>query len=73
MTAPRDPAFWFHHAQVDRLWAQWQEAHPNQRANLFGTNAQLDPWQDEFTVKSVDNIGCLGDDTYEYVEFIPNP
>lgn len=73
MTAPRDPAFWFHHAQVDRLWAQWQEAHPGQMANLAGADAQLDPWQEEFTVAAVDNIGCLGDDTYEYVAFIPNP
>ena len=71
MSSPRDPAFWFHHAQVDRLWAQWQEAHPGQMANLAGADAQLDPWQDEFTVENVDNIGCLGDDTYEYVEFIP--
>lgn len=71
MTAPRDPAFWFHHAQVDRLWAQWQEAHPGQRANLSGTNAQLDPWydagnQDEFTVEWVDDIRNLGPDSYEY-------
>ena len=73
MTAPRDPAFWFHHAQVDRLWAQWQKAHPGQMANLAGADAQLDPWQNEFTVENVDNIGHLGDDTYEYVEFIPNP
>lgn len=73
MTAPRDPAFWFHHAQVDRLWAQWQEEHRNQMANLSGTNAQLDPWYDagnpdEFTVKWVDNIRNLGPDSYEYAD-----
>lgn len=71
MASPRDPAFWFHHAQVDRLWAQWQEAHRGQMANLAGADAQLDPWQDEFTVESVDNILGLGDDAYEYVEPIP--
>jgi tyrosinase len=26
--SPADPLFWLHHAQVDRLWAQWQ-ASPN--------------------------------------------
>lgn len=25
-SSPNDPVFFLHHAQVDRLWAQWQEA-----------------------------------------------
>lgn len=28
MTSPNDPIFFMHHAQVDRLWAQWQRSHP---------------------------------------------
>ena len=24
MSSPNDPAFWMHHANVDRVWAQWQ-------------------------------------------------
>lgn len=24
MSSPNDPAFWMHHANVDRLWADWQ-------------------------------------------------
>jgi tyrosinase len=27
-TAARDPLFWAHHAFMDYLWAQWQQAHP---------------------------------------------
>ena len=23
-TSPGDPLFWFHHAQVDRIWSIWQ-------------------------------------------------
>jgi hypothetical protein len=23
-TAPKDPLFWFHHANIDRVWAAWQ-------------------------------------------------
>lgn len=26
-TSPNDPAFWLHHANIDRLWARWQERH----------------------------------------------
>jgi len=26
--SPNDPVFWLHHANVDRLWAIWQEQHP---------------------------------------------
>ena len=66
MSSPRDPAFWFHHAQVDRLWTLWQARHPDQRAALSGEDARLDPWQNEFTVKSVDNTLGLGPDSYEY-------
>jgi tyrosinase len=29
--SPADPLFWLHHANVDRLWALWQAAHPRQR------------------------------------------
>lgn len=28
VTAARDPLFWAHHAYMDWLWAQWQDAHP---------------------------------------------
>jgi tyrosinase len=27
-TSPNDPVFFLHHANVDRLWAQWQATHP---------------------------------------------
>jgi tyrosinase len=26
--SPADPLFWLHHANVDRIWAQWQSEHP---------------------------------------------
>ncbi|TMD51048.1 MAG: tyrosinase family protein [Chloroflexi bacterium] len=26
--SPSDPAFFLHHANIDRLWEQWQQAHP---------------------------------------------
>jgi len=28
MTSPNDPIFFMHHANIDRLWAVWQQDHP---------------------------------------------
>jgi len=30
-TSPNDPAFFLHHCNIDRLWAQWQRQHPNEK------------------------------------------
>lgn len=27
--SPLDPIFWLHHANVDRIWYQWNQAHPS--------------------------------------------
>lgn len=65
MESPNDPAFWFHHAQVDRLWTIWQQSHPGQLATgLSKKDRLLDPWEDEFSVESINDIGTL---VYEYV------
>lgn len=46
-TAPSDPIFWMHHANIDRLWWVWQQAHAGQNPNLTGTGPSspvMDPW-----------------------------
>ena len=46
-TAPADPIFWMHHANIDRLWWQWQQAHPGVNPSLSGAGASspvMDPW-----------------------------
>lgn len=45
-TAPCDPVFWMHHAEIDRLWAQWQAAHPGLHPPLAGPAATMDPWSE---------------------------
>lgn len=64
MGSPKDPAFWFHHAQVDHIWARWQQKHEGELADLLAVDRKLDPWGDEYTVMSVNDISLLG---YEYV------
>jgi tyrosinase len=44
MTSPHDPMFWLHHANVDRLWAQWQSKYPGVLPPLTRTHAAMDPW-----------------------------
>ena len=67
MSSPRDPAFWFHHAQVDRIWSIWQKNNQGEMAHLSGNEADLDPWETEFSIQSVNDISKLRDDSYEYV------
>ena len=44
LTAPADPVFWMHHAEIDRLWAEWQSTHPAEHPPLAGAAAIMDPW-----------------------------
>jgi tyrosinase len=64
-TAPADPIFWMHHANIDRLWWQWQQAHPGKNPSLSGsgpTSPVMDPWA--YTETDTRDITTLG---YEYV------
>lgn len=48
--SPRDPVFWLHHANVDRIWAQW-----NKRGN---GNTASSGWRDfAFGANFVDTAG----------------
>ncbi len=63
-TAPADPIFWMHHANLDRLWWQWQNSPQGAGKNptLSGAAAIMDPW----ALSEVDtrDIATLG---YTYV------
>ncbi|MGI9331914.1 MAG: tyrosinase family protein [Gammaproteobacteria bacterium] len=67
MTSPNDPIFWLHHAQVDRIWSQWQASHPGpSNYNPRGAGGQghrLDdpmwPWDAGASQSIATNIGPL--------------
>lgn len=61
-TAPADPTFWMHHAEIDRIWAEWQASHPGQNPTLIGAAAVMDPWPE--TEVDTRDITALG---YTYV------
>ena len=58
LTAPADPAFWMHHAEIDRIWSVWQTAHPGQNPALAGAAAIMDPWTE--TEVDTRDITALG-------------
>ncbi len=62
-SSPADPVFWLHHANIDRLWAEWQAANPGENPPNADETLQPKPL---FGVKvpSILNIATLG---YRYV------
>ncbi|KUI61173.1 Tyrosinase [Cytospora mali] len=39
----QDPSFYLHHSMLDRLWAMWQDDHPDLRYSYNGTSTFLNP------------------------------
>jgi tyrosinase len=57
-TAPADPVFWMHHAEIDRLWSVWQETHPTEHPPLAGAAAVMDPWSEtEVDTRDIEALG----------------
>lgn len=57
-TSPTDPMFWLHHAQIDRLWHIWRQAHPAPAPPLTGSDRIMDPWAESYD--DLLDIGVLG-------------
>ena len=56
--APADPLFWLHHAEIDRIWSQWQATHLGLNPTLVGADRTMDPWPE--TEAAVRSIAALG-------------
>lgn len=59
-SAPTDPVFWLHHAQVDRIWSIWQSkpANAGKHPTLSGNNKIMDPWTEkEKDTRSIEKLG----------------
>ncbi|NQY35707.1 MAG: tyrosinase family protein [Alteromonadaceae bacterium] len=73
MVLPKDPIFWMHHAQIDRIWSEWQKLNPGEKPYLDATESKLDPWDAKFNIDNIDAIYNLGNDSYEYEPPIRTP
>jgi len=57
-TSPGDPAFYLHHAQIDRTWFIWQNLDPGRRTRAIGGSiAFLDPTARNGTLEDVIDLG----------------
>ena len=66
LISPADPLFWCHHANIDRLWAEWQKKqiatgniefmHPG----LEGNELEMHPWFPEYTEPQTREIQAMG-------------
>ncbi len=61
LTASYDPIFWIVHTNVDRLWGEWQQLHPD--SNPVEMDAILTPWS--YTIRDTIDMNRFG---YEYVK-----
>ena len=61
-TSPNDPVFFLHHANLDRLFSQWQARHgagfPADAAGYKPTDSMW-PWKDR-SIESLNNTEALG-------------
>jgi tyrosinase len=39
--SPRDPIFWLHHCNIDRLWAEWNARGFRNTANAYWKDFQF--------------------------------
>ena len=64
-TSPNDPVFFLHHANVDRLWSEWQARHPGRTYepktghNGNSADSPMVPFG-RVTPQAVENIADLG-------------
>ncbi|UGY94571.1 tyrosinase MelC2 [Streptomyces gobiensis] len=60
--SPNDPVFWLHHCFIDKLWDEWQRAHPDSgylpatgTANVVGLHDPMRPWNDTTPADMLDH------------------
>lgn len=65
--SPGDPAFWSHHAQIDRVWWMWQMLDPEVRGAVNASTAVNGPLSffnetapyGNGTVETLQNLGYI--------------
>ncbi|KAI6711691.1 hypothetical protein PZA11_006351 [Diplocarpon coronariae] len=64
--SPGDPAFYLHHAAIDRTWWIWQMQDPQNRINaISGTGTFLNnPESPNTTLDTIIDLGFAGNDVY---------
>ncbi|MBI3640344.1 MAG: tyrosinase family protein [Thaumarchaeota archaeon] len=60
--SPNDPIFWLHHANIDRLWNEWQNAHSGMNPSNMNEKLQPSP----IIARKVSEVQHISDLGYSY-------
>lgn len=72
MHSPTDPLFYMHHANVDRIWSEWQskqenaDKKPTKPSNADNKWDKLDPWENKWNIDNVHDVSNIGGNSYKY-------
>ena len=75
--AARDPVFWIHHANIDKIWSDWNAS--NNAAYLHANELDKSPWNYEFFVPKkngspkIKTYSSWGDNSAEVIAEVYNP
>ena len=75
-TSPNDPVFFLHHANVDRIWAAWEQDHPDS-AEYLPQGEGADGWNGEDTMwpwhdRPINSLQDTQQNGYRY-DSLPTP
>jgi tyrosinase len=70
-TSPNDPAFWLHHAMIDRTWTIWQSQDLAARTNVIAGGTSMMGFGGRMqSLDDLVDLGVVGDKVYKIRDLV---